>query len=891
MSSGSTIAKCYVEIIPSMEGAQAKIAKGLGVDSVGTSEGKKLGSSLVNSLKTAAASTGKVVAGATTTLVTAVSAAVVGITKQALTSYKDYEQLTGGVEKLFGSSAKKVMANAAKAYATAGLDANRYMEQVTNVSASLIASLGGNTKAAAKAADKAIRDMSDNANVFGTDMQSIQNAYNGFAKGNYGMLDNLKLGYQGTKEEMQRLLIDAEKLSGVHYELGNYADAIEAIHVIQKEMKITGTTTKEALGTIDGSLHMTKAAWTNFTTALGTGDSKMLTESINALKTSILGVKGEANGLVNNVLPIINNIFSAITDSVTQLVVPLVSSLLPTLTTTITSLLNQVPDIIDGILPALSTTIGSLLTTTVPALLTSLLKVASSLLNTLSKHTEGFLTLITTIATEMIVKITEHLPQFLTGIGKLITGIVKALPKMILTIVKALPTIIKNLIAAIVGFVTNDLPDIIDAFLEVFDYLPDIINELVGALPEIIQAIVDALPKMLPALIQGLVQLAMALTMSYAQIAVVFTEALPTIVQAIVEDIPTQINTFRIAIVTLCTSIYTEFVNAISKLFNDGKGGPFVRIGEAFAKLGAMLLLAVANLATPLINAFKTVISGAVTAIKNLFSPLVKWFKTLWSNIITGVTTAWTNVKNTITTAINAIKTTISVVFTTIKTTISTVFSSIKSTATSVWNGVKTAITTPINSAKSLISTAVSGIKTTVTNTFSTLYNTVTATWNNIKDAIAKPINSAKTLVTNAVATLKNAFNFKWSLPHLDLPHISVSGGKPPYGIGGKGSLPKFDIQWYAKGYDEAQILKSSAIFGVGENGQLLGGGEHGNEVVVGEKHLLDMIAKTQRQNSVSEQNITINVYGADGQSEEELAQKVINKLTNMTDNRRVVYA
>lgn len=885
----ATICKAYVEIIPSMEGAQAKIAKGLGVESVGTSEGKKLGSSLVNSLKTATASIGKVVAGATTGLVTAVSAAVVGITKQALTSYKDYEQLTGGVEKLFGSSAKKVMANAAKAYATAGIDANRYMEQVTNVSASLIASLGGNTKAAAKAADKAIRDMSDNANVFGTDMQSIQNAYSGFAKGNYGMLDNLKLGYQGTKEEMQRLLTDAEKLSGVHYELGNYADMVDAIHVIQKEMKITGTTTKEALGTIEGSVNMTKAAWTNFTTALSSGDSKMLSESINALKTSILGVKGEANGLVNNVLPIINNVFSAITDSVTQLVVPLVSSLLPTLTTAITSLLKQVPDIIDGILPTLGTTIGSLLTTTVPTLLTSLLKVASSLLETLGKHTEGFLTLVTTIAAEMVVKITEYLPQFLTGITKVITGIVKALPKMILTIVKALPTIIKNLIASIVGFVKNDLPEIINAFLEVLDYLPDIIKELVAALPEIIQAIVNALPEMLPALIQGLVQLAMALTMSYAQIAIVLTESLPTIVQTIVEDIPSQINAFRIAIVTLCTSIYTEFVNAIGKLFNDGN--PFVRICEAFVKFGATLLLSVANLATPLINAFKNVISGAVTAIKNLFSPLVKWFKTLWSNIITGVTTAWTTVKNTVTTVINAIKTTISVVFTTIKTTISTVFGSIRSTAASIWNGVKTAITTPITSAKSLISTAVSGIKTTVTNTFSTLYNTVTATWNNIKNAITKPIESAKTLVTNAVATLKKAFDFKWSLPHLDLPHISVSGGKPPYGIGGKGSLPKFDIEWYAKGYDEAQILKSSAIFGVGANGQLLGGGERGNEVVVGEKHLLDMIAKTQRRNAVSDQNITINVYGADGQSEEEIAQKVIDKLTNMTDNRRVVYA
>lgn len=221
--------------------------------------------------------------------------ALVHLGKAALDAYAQFEQLEGGVNKIFGKeAAQQVMANANKAYKTAGMSANQYMETVTNFSASLIQSMGGNTKAAAKVADMAIRDMSDNANTFGTNMKSIQDAYQGFAKQNYTMLDNLKLGYGGTKTEMERLLADAEKLTGKKYDLKNLNDVYEAIHVIQKEYKVTGTTAKEASKTISGSVSMMKASWQNFLTALGSG--KGLNEAINNLLNSIATV-------AQNVLP------------------------------------------------------------------------------------------------------------------------------------------------------------------------------------------------------------------------------------------------------------------------------------------------------------------------------------------------------------------------------------------------------------------------------------------------------------------------------------------------------------------------------------------------------------------------------------------------------------
>lgn len=220
------------------------------------------GSKIGGGLKKIGSATVTVVKGIATG-VAASSAAIGTLATAATKAYADYEQLVGGVETLFKDSADTVIANSQKAYQTAGMSANDYMETVTGFSASLLQSLGGDTVAAAQKADMAIIDMSDNANKMGTSIESIQTAYQGFAKQNYTMLDNLKLGYGGTKEEMERLLKDATKLSGIEYDISSYADIVDAIHVVQTEMGITGTTAKEASTTISGSISSAKAAWQN----------------------------------------------------------------------------------------------------------------------------------------------------------------------------------------------------------------------------------------------------------------------------------------------------------------------------------------------------------------------------------------------------------------------------------------------------------------------------------------------------------------------------------------------------------------------------------------------------------------------------------------------------
>lgn len=233
--------------------------------------------------------------------VKAVANGIKEITKAAVESYAQHEQLVGGVDTLFGESSKKVQEYASSAYKTAGMSSNQYMETVTGFSASLLQSLDGDTNKAADAANTALTDMSDNANKMGTDMTSIQNAYQGFAKGNYGMLDNLKLGYGGTKEEMERLLVDAEKLSGQQYDISSLSDVYEAVHVVQTEMGITGTTAKEASETISGSMDTAKAAWSNFLTGLGSGEditevTQNLIDSIATVGENLLPVVGQTVG-------------------------------------------------------------------------------------------------------------------------------------------------------------------------------------------------------------------------------------------------------------------------------------------------------------------------------------------------------------------------------------------------------------------------------------------------------------------------------------------------------------------------------------------------------------------------------------------------------------------
>lgn len=303
------------------------------------------------------------------------TAAVTALAKSALDGYANYEQLVGGVETLFGAGGqsleeyaesvgksvdevkdeyesmlraqKTVLSNAEKAFQTAGMSTNEYMETVTSFSASLIQSLSGDTETAAEKANQAIIDMSDNANKMGTAMESIQNAYQGFAKQNYTMLDNLKLGYGGTKEEMERLLSDATAISGVEYNIDSYADVVDAIHVIQEEMGITNTTAKEASATISGSASAMKASWSNLVAGFGNEDAD-LSGLVNQFVDSALTV-------VDNIVPRIGVILGGITDALAQMM-PMIAEKLPELISTLLpSLIQAAITLMNGLVTALPT--------------------------------------------------------------------------------------------------------------------------------------------------------------------------------------------------------------------------------------------------------------------------------------------------------------------------------------------------------------------------------------------------------------------------------------------------------------------------------------------------------------------------------------------------------
>lgn len=320
-----------------------------------------------------------------------VGTTLLSVGKDALDSYADYEQLVGGVETLFKDNANTVEDYANNAYKTAGLSANDYMETITGFSASLLQSLNGDTAKVAEVGNMAVTDMADNANKMGTDMSLIQNAYQGFAKQNYTMLDNLKLGYGGTKEEMQRLLTDAQKVTGVKYDISNLNDVYQAIHVIQGELGVTGTTAKEASTTIQGSVAAMKSSWQNMLTGISTGDIGNIGNLVNNLVDSVMTasinilprVQEIANGItavLPEIISKINENLPTVLDSGVQILNTLMQGIITNLSavmesanqiisTLVSTLIEMLPQIIDGgiqIIVALTQGLAEQLPTLVP---------------------------------------------------------------------------------------------------------------------------------------------------------------------------------------------------------------------------------------------------------------------------------------------------------------------------------------------------------------------------------------------------------------------------------------------------------------------------------------------------------------------------------------------
>jgi phage-related protein len=492
----TSIGKAYVQIVPSAVGITDAISKEIDGDAVG----KKTGSSMASGIASVLGKSGAAIAAG----FGAAMAGVGAVAKEAFSSFADYQQLTGGIETLFGAGGQSmmdmvtaakeagestqgivdkymelkeaqdlVMGNAANAWKTAGLNVNEYMETVSGFAASLKQSTSSNIEAA-KAADVAVQDMADNSAKMGTSMESIMAAYAGFSKGQYQLLDNLKIGYGGTKTEMERLLADAEKLTGQKYDINNLANVYDAIHAIQTEMGITGTTAKEALFTISGSAAATKSAWENVLTAIGGGGD--LKEAMFGLQKAIFGGEN-GGGLLANVLPQIQTAIEGIGDFIGA-AAPIIS--------------EQIPVLVDSLIPVLVDS-------------------ASALLNSVLDALPGLLDSLGSVGETVINKITELLPRLLqTGIDLIVmlaSGITQAIPRL-------LPTLV-SLVLDIGNMLVSNAPKLLTAALELVKVLAEnlaanAVNLATGAIALISQLEVFIIEN-LPMIIQTAVEIVLAL--------------------------------------------------------------------------------------------------------------------------------------------------------------------------------------------------------------------------------------------------------------------------------------------------------------------------------------------------------------------------------------------
>lgn len=606
------LADAYVQIIPSASGIKGRLASELGVeaDAAGESAGQSAGSKLASGIKKAIAAAG-------------IGAAI----KQTISEGASLEQSIGGIETLFKDSSDAVLENAKNAYRTAGLSANEYMENVTSFSASLLSSLGGDTSAAAKVADMAMTDMSDNANKMGTDMGLIQNAYQGFAKQNYTMLDNLKLGYGGTKEEMQRLLQDAQKITGVQYDINNLNDVYEAIHVIQGELNITGTTAKEAATTLSGSLASMKAAATNVLGNIALGED--ISPSLMALQETV------HTFIDNNLIPMLGNVISVLPGALQG-----VSTLIVTELNVASSHADEIVN--GGIEFAKNLIIGIL--TEIPYLAEAAINLvasfASALVNTdWSDVCRQFITELTdgldvaageilgtdgNIVESAITAINNKLPDVLNKgvdvINSMADGILQNLP----AVIEATGSIIDELLSFILG----NLPLILDSGIQliqnlaegIIDNLPAVTDSIMNIVNNILDTLFNHLPDLLESGLELIGSLAQGLLDCLPSVVSSILQIIRGLLDTLLEHLPDLLD----AGISLIGQMAAGIVGAIPDIVSSGLeiiGSIIDTFGDIdWADVGLNIIRGiisgVKSAAGALINAVKDVASSALDGIK-----------------------------------------------------------------------------------------------------------------------------------------------------------------------------------------------------------------------------------------------------------------------------------
>lgn len=685
------------------------------------------------------------------------SAAIGALTTKSVEAYSEYEQLVGGVQKLYGNMGQSleeyaaaqgqsvdeakakwqeledaqnlVQENAKNAYRTAGMSMNEYMDTATSFSAALINSLGGDTLKAAEQTDVAMRAISDNFNTFGGDIEGVKNAFMGFAKQNYTMLDNLKLGYGGTKQGMEQLIADANEYAKSIGQAGDltidsFSDIVTAIDLVQQKQNIAGTTAREAATTIQGSLGMVTSAWENLLTGMADGEADM-DALMGNLVDSIAGTTDEAgnhiNGLLDNIIPVAETAISNI-GSLIEKIAPIIG--------------EKLPEILGNIAPSLisagASLVGSIVkgvTENLPAFIESLQSILSDVLSSIKMDDADGLfdsilglildiadklpdaaTVLIDAALDLIDRIIKKLSDTST-LSKLISAGVNLVVSLGNGLIKAIPKLVKmipQLISCLVSAITENLPIVLDGILELVNgivtELPNLILAIGEALPELIQTLADYLVTNLPILINGIV----------------------TMIDMIAQNLPTIID----AIITILPDLIESIVNALiecAPVLIQGTVTLITALAQHLPEICMVLIEAIPQIIAAILDAFKPVVDGlglmfkdAWEKVKEAFAKAPEWFKSIFETAKSNIKDSFDKVKDNMSKVWQSIKDVFAKVgtwfkdrFNEAKNNITDVFKTIGEFFAGVWEDIKNAfnIAEALQWGKDLLANFVNGIK------------------------------------------------------------------------------------------------------------------------------------------------------------------------------------